>query len=92
MTATLRAFTIVLATVVASQAWAAGLSVHAVRYVMGAWCDLVIFDSDPAPDVVRQWTRDRFSSLESATYARELGTRRSEPERTDPPRVATALV
>jgi len=58
MTATLRAFTIVLATVVASQAWAAGLSVHAVRYVMGTWCDLVIFDSDPAPDVVQSAFRE----------------------------------
>jgi thiamine biosynthesis lipoprotein len=58
MTATLRALTIVLATVVASQAWAAGLSVHAVRYVMGTWCDLVIFDSDPAPDVVQSAFRE----------------------------------
>jgi thiamine biosynthesis lipoprotein len=58
MTATLRALTIVLATVVASQAWAAGLSVHAVRYVMGTWCDLVIFDPDPAPDVVQSAFRE----------------------------------
>ena len=58
MTATLRAFTIVLATVVASQAWAAGVSVHAVRYVMGTWCDLVIFDPDPAPDVVQSAFRE----------------------------------
>src|SRR5215510_4371710 len=58
MTATVRAFTIVLGTVVASQAGAAGLSVHAVRYVMGTWCDLVIFDPDPAPDVVESAFRE----------------------------------
>jgi len=58
MTATLRALAMVLATVVASQAWAADLSVHAVRYVMGTWCDLVIFDPDPAPDVVQSTFRE----------------------------------
>jgi FAD:protein FMN transferase len=58
MTARLRVFAIVLAAVVASQASAAGLGVHAVRYVMGTWCDLVIFDPEPAPDVVQSAFRE----------------------------------
>ena len=60
MRAALRAFTIVLATVVivASQAAAAGVGVHAVRYVMGTWCDLVVFGPEPAPDVVESALRE----------------------------------
>ena len=58
MTATRGALTILLATVIASQAEAAGLGVHAVRYVMGTWCDLVIFDPEPAPDIVESAFRE----------------------------------
>ena len=58
MTATLRTFAMVLATVVALEVGAAGVGVHAVRYVMGTWCDLVIFDPDPAPDVVESAFRE----------------------------------
>jgi thiamine biosynthesis lipoprotein len=59
MTATLRTFAMVLATVVALQAGAAaGVGVHAVRYVMGTWCDLVVFGPEPAPDVVQSAFRE----------------------------------
>jgi thiamine biosynthesis lipoprotein len=58
MRGTIRALAIVLATVVASQAWASDRGLHAVRYVMGTWCDLVIFDPDPAPDVVQSAFRE----------------------------------
>jgi thiamine biosynthesis lipoprotein len=44
----LRALAIVLATAVTAQAWA-GSGAYAVRYVMGTWCDLVIFDPRPGP-------------------------------------------
>jgi FAD:protein FMN transferase len=43
-----RALGIVLAFVIAAPAWALGAGEHTVRYLMGTWCDLVIFD--PAPD------------------------------------------
>jgi len=52
MKSTVRAFALVMAMVIAAQFSASGAGVHAVRYVMGTWCDLVIFDPDPAPDVV----------------------------------------
>jgi len=58
MTARRGALTILLATVIASQAGAASLGVHAVRYVMGTWCDLVIFDPEPAPDIVESAFRE----------------------------------
>jgi FAD:protein FMN transferase len=58
MRGTIRALAIVLATVVASPAWALDRGLHAVRYVMGTWCDLVIFDPDPAPDVVQSAFRE----------------------------------
>jgi thiamine biosynthesis lipoprotein len=59
MTATLRTFAMVLATVVALQAGAAaGVGVHAVRYVMGTWCDLVVFGPEPAPDVIQSAFRE----------------------------------
>jgi len=58
MRARLCALTIGLATILASQAGAAGLGVHAVRYVMGTWCDLVIFDPGPSPDVVQSAFRE----------------------------------
>jgi thiamine biosynthesis lipoprotein len=58
MTGRVRVLAMVLAAVVASQAWVSGSGVHAVRYVMGTWCDLVIFDPDPAPDVVESAFRE----------------------------------
>jgi thiamine biosynthesis lipoprotein len=50
MKSTVRALALVMAMAAAAHVSASG--VHAVRYVMGTWCDLVIFDPDPAPDVV----------------------------------------
>jgi FAD:protein FMN transferase len=58
MTGRMRALAIVLATVIAPQALASGRGIHAVRYVMGTWCDLVIFDPDPAADVVESAFRE----------------------------------
>lgn len=43
-----RALATVLATVVGVQALASDRASHAVRYLMGTWCDLIIFD--PRPD------------------------------------------
>ena len=45
---TVRALAMALATMATARAWASAPGLHAVRYVMGTWCDLVIFD--PAPD------------------------------------------
>jgi thiamine biosynthesis lipoprotein len=58
MKGTVRALAVVLATVVAVRAGASDLGVHAVRYVMGTWCDLVIFDPDPNSDVVESAFRE----------------------------------
>ena len=58
MTGKLCACAMVLATVIASQGWASGRGGHSVRYVMGTWCDLVIFDPDPAADVVESAFRE----------------------------------
>jgi FAD:protein FMN transferase len=52
MKGTVRALAVALAMVAAVRAGASDRGVHAVRYVMGTWCDLVIFDPDPDPDVV----------------------------------------
>ena len=52
MKGTVRALAVALAMVAAVRAGASGRGGHAVRYVMGTWCDLVIFDPDPDPDVV----------------------------------------
>ena len=62
MRAIVRALVIVLAAVVAAPAWAQAGGVHAVRYIMGTWCDLVIFDPDPDPEVAAVGvSRDRTS-------------------------------
>jgi FAD:protein FMN transferase len=45
-----RALTIVLAALVAVPTSARGGGQHAVRYLMGTWCDLVILDPQPLPD------------------------------------------
>jgi len=58
MKGSVRALAVVLATVVAVRVGASAGGVHAVRYVMGTWCDLVIFDTDPAPDVVESAFRE----------------------------------
>jgi thiamine biosynthesis lipoprotein len=50
MNRTARAFAMALATMVAAQAPARGGGFHAVRYLMGTWCDLVIFDPEPDTD------------------------------------------
>jgi thiamine biosynthesis lipoprotein len=50
MTSTVRALAITLAALVAVQAPVRGGGFHAVRYLMGTWCDLVIFDPDPDAD------------------------------------------
>src|SRR4029453_4171250 len=55
---TIRAIAVVLATVVAAQVRGSGPGLHAVRYVMGTWCDLVIFDLDPDPGVAESAFRE----------------------------------
>jgi FAD:protein FMN transferase len=55
---TVRSLAVVLATVVAAQAWASGRALHAVRYIMGTWCDLVIFDPQPDPDAAESAFRE----------------------------------
>ena len=55
---TIRAIAVVLATVVAAQVRASGPGLHAVRYVMGTWCDLVIFDPDPDAEVAESAFRE----------------------------------
>src|SRR5262249_16596191 len=40
-----------VAGLVTAPTWARGAGVHAVRYLMGTWCDLVIFDPQPRRDV-----------------------------------------
>jgi thiamine biosynthesis lipoprotein len=52
MTRAVVAATVALvAGLVTAQTWARGAGVHAVRYLMGTWCDLVIFDPQPRGDV-----------------------------------------
>jgi thiamine biosynthesis lipoprotein len=55
---TIRALVVVLATVVAAQVQATGPGLHAVRYLMGTWCDLVIFDPDPDTEVAESAFRE----------------------------------
>jgi thiamine biosynthesis lipoprotein len=59
MNRAVRAFAIVLASV-ATAAYAAASSpgVHAVRYIMGTWCDLIIFDPHPDADVAESAFRE----------------------------------
>ena len=57
MRAIARALVIVLAVVAAAPAWATG-GVHAVRYIMGTWCDLIIFDEHPDADVAESAFRE----------------------------------
>jgi thiamine biosynthesis lipoprotein len=40
-----------VAGLVTAPTWARDAGVHAVRYLMGTWCDLVIFDPQPRADV-----------------------------------------
>jgi FAD:protein FMN transferase len=52
MTRAVVAATVALvAGLVTAQTWARGAGVHAVRYLMGTWCDLVIFDPPGRGDV-----------------------------------------
>ena len=44
-----RALAIGLAALLTLPAWAASTGEHSLRYLMGTWCDLVIFDPPPAP-------------------------------------------
>src|SRR4030095_10670682 len=55
---TVRSIAVVLATVVAAQPGASGPPLHAVRYIMGTWCDLVIFDRQPDPDAAESAFRE----------------------------------
>jgi FAD:protein FMN transferase len=48
MKGTVLAIVLALAT---APAWALANGEHTVRYLMGTWCDLVIFDPPPGPDV-----------------------------------------
>jgi len=57
MRAIVRALVIGLALVAAAPAWATG-GVHAVRYIMGTWCDLFIFDPDPDPEAAQSAFRE----------------------------------
>ena len=58
MKGVLRALTLVVATLATARAGASGGGVHAVRYLMGTWCDLVVFDSDSEPDVAETAFRE----------------------------------
>jgi FAD:protein FMN transferase len=58
MKVAVRALVVVASVVVAAQAGGAGRGVHAVRYLMGTWCDLVVFDPTPDPDVVESAFRE----------------------------------
>jgi thiamine biosynthesis lipoprotein len=49
---------IVLAALVTAPVWALGGGEHTVRYVMGTWCDLVIFEPPPGPDVAESAFRE----------------------------------
>jgi len=78
---TVRSLAVVLATVVAAQAWASGRTLHAVRYIMGTWCDLVIFDPQPNPAAVESAFReiarleDVLSSWNPASEVSQLNAR-----------------
>jgi len=52
------AIAIVLAALATGSTWALGNGEHSVRYLMGTWCDLVIFDPPPAPDVAESAFRE----------------------------------
>src|SRR5262245_36327158 len=54
----------VLVAVATGSAWALGNGEHTVRYLMGTWCDLVIFDPPPEPDVAQAAFRE-IARLES---------------------------
>ena len=58
MKRTVRALAIVLATVATAHASASSPGVHAVRYIMGTWCDLIIFDPHPDADVAESAFRE----------------------------------
>jgi thiamine biosynthesis lipoprotein len=58
MKTTARALAIVLATLAAAQASASGQGLHAVRYIMGTWCDLIIFDPHPDAAVAESAFRE----------------------------------
>ena len=51
MKTAVRALAVVLAAVIAAPALALGAGEHTVRYLMGTWCDLVIFDPPPEADL-----------------------------------------
>ena len=51
MTRTVGAATLTLLAVLVTATLARGAGSHAVRYLMGTWCDLVILDPQPGPDV-----------------------------------------
>jgi thiamine biosynthesis lipoprotein len=52
------AMAIVLAALASASAWAIGTGEHSVRYLMGTWCDLVIFDPPAGPDVAQSAFRE----------------------------------
>jgi thiamine biosynthesis lipoprotein len=58
MKGSVRALAIVLATVAAAEASASEPGLHAVRYIMGTWCDLVVFDEHPGPEVAESAFRE----------------------------------
>jgi thiamine biosynthesis lipoprotein len=52
MKGTVGAVTMALVAVIATApTWALGAGAHTVRYLMGTWCDLVILDPQPGPEV-----------------------------------------
>jgi thiamine biosynthesis lipoprotein len=58
MKRTVHALAIVLAIVATADASASSPGVHAVRYIMGTWCDLIIFDEHPDADVAESAFRE----------------------------------
>jgi len=49
---------IVLAALATAPAWTLGNGEHTVRYLMGTWCDLVIFDPPPDPGIAESAFRE----------------------------------
>ena len=52
MTASARGVATALVIVIAGHTLATATGLHAVRYVMGTWCDLLVLDSSPSADAI----------------------------------------
>lgn len=81
MTARTRVVTTALVVAMASQTLAAATGLHAVRYLMGTWCDLVVLDASPSADAVEASFREIarlervMSNWDAASEVSELNAR-----------------